>query len=70
MAGLVVWPVRWWNTLVNADGLDKLPLLVISLSQQPRYFASNRINIDLLNIMWRHNKKAWITTVIILNWLT
>ncbi len=54
----------------NADGSDKLPLLTISSSQRPRCFASNYINIASLNIIWRHNKKAWMTTVIMLDWLT
>lgn len=54
----------------NTDGSDKLPLLAISSSQRPRCFASNRINIDSLNVIWRHNKKAWMTTVIMLDWLT
>ena len=51
----------------NADGSDKLPLLVIGSAQQPRCFAANKVNITLLDIIWRYNKKAWMTTVIILN---
>ena len=54
----------------NVDGSDKLPLLIISLSLKPHCFTRNRINIALINIMWRHNKKAWMTTVIMLKWLT
>jgi len=54
----------------NVDGLDKLPLLIIGLLLKPHCFARNRINIALTNIIWRHNKKAWMTTVIMLKWLT
>jgi hypothetical protein len=42
----------------NADGSDKLPLLVIGSATKPRCFASNRISIASMNIMWRHNKKT------------
>ena len=54
----------------NADGLDKLPLFVISSLLKPYCFSRNRINIALINIMWRYNKKAQITTVIMLKQLT
>ena len=54
----------------NADGSDKLPFLVIGLSLKPHCFLRNCINIASINIMWRHNKKAWMTTVIMLKWLT
>ena len=35
----------------NADGLDKLPLLIISLLLKPYYFLYNYINIALINII-------------------
>ena len=35
----------------NADGLDKLPLLVIGLLLKPHYFLCNCINIALINII-------------------
>ena len=54
----------------NADGSDKIPLWIISILLQPYYFVKARININSLNIHWRHNKKAQITTIIILKWLT
>ena len=54
----------------NADGSDKLSLLIIGSSLKPHCFSRNRINIASINIMWRHNKKAWMTTVIMLEWLT
>ena len=54
----------------NADGSDKLPLWVIGASAKPRCFAAARVNIDSLDMLWRSNKKAWMTTVIMLDWLT
>ena len=35
----------------NIDSSKKLPLLVISLAQQPRCFAANKVNIALLDII-------------------
>src|SRR2546423_1058245 len=54
----------------NADGSDKIPLWIIGASMRPRCFAQARVNINSLNIHWRHNKKAWMTTVIMLEWLS
>jgi DDE superfamily endonuclease/Tc5 transposase DNA-binding domain len=54
----------------NADGSDKIPLWIIGVSKRPRCFARARINISSLNAHWRYNKKAWMTTVIMLEWLT
>jgi len=51
----------------NADGSDKLPLWIIGALIKPRCFAAARVNINLLDILWRSNKKAWIITVIMLN---
>ena len=54
----------------NADGSDKLLLWIIGASMKPRCFAAARVNIDSLDMLWRSNKKAWMTTVIMLDWLT
>jgi len=54
----------------NADGSDKIPLWIIGALMRPRCFTQARVNINSLNIHWRHNKKAWMTTVIMLKWLT
>ena len=54
----------------NADSSDKLPLWIIRSLAQPRYFTRAHVNIASLNIIWKSNKKAQITTVIITKWLT
>jgi hypothetical protein len=41
----------------NLDGTEKLPLLVIGKSKQPRCFRSTR----LLPCTYHHNKTAWMT---------
>jgi hypothetical protein len=41
----------------NLDGTEKLPLLVIGKSKQPRCFR----NTKLLPCTYRHNKTAWMT---------
>ena len=54
----------------NADSLDKLSLQIIRFLAQPRYFIRAYINIALLNIIQKSNKKAQITIVIITKQLT
>jgi hypothetical protein len=51
----------------NADGLDKLPLLVIGKYENPRYFKN--VNRDSFGCKYRSNPKAWMTQVIFLEWL-
>jgi hypothetical protein len=41
----------------NMDGSEKLPLLVIGRSEQPRSFK----NIKSFPCKYRHNKTAWMT---------
>jgi hypothetical protein len=41
----------------NLDGTEKLPLLVIRKSKQPRCFRSTK----LLPCTYHHNKTAWMT---------
>ena len=54
----------------NADGSDKLPLWIIRSLAQLRCFIRAYVNIASLDIIWKSNKKAQITTVIITKWLT
>ena len=49
----------------NMDGTDKLPLLCIGKYENPRCFK----NIRTLPVTYKHNKKAWMTSVIFEEWL-
>jgi len=51
----------------NADGSDKLPLLVIGKYENPRYFKN--INRYSFGCKYRNNSKAWMIQVIFLEWL-
>ncbi len=51
----------------NADGSDKLSLLVIGKYENPRYFKN--VNRDSFGCKYRSNPKAWMTQVIFLEWL-
>ncbi len=51
----------------NADGLDKLPLLVIGNYENLRCFKN--VNRDNFECKYRSNPKAWMTQVIFLEWL-
>lgn len=49
----------------NMDGSEKLPLLVIGKSKNPRCFK----NVKKLPVQYEANKKAWMTSEIFENWL-
>ncbi len=51
----------------NADGSDKLPLLVIGKYENLRCFKN--VNRDSFGCKYRSNPKAWMTQVIFLEWL-
>jgi hypothetical protein len=51
----------------NANGLDKLPLLVIGKYENPRCFKN--VKRDSFGCKYRSNPKAWMTQVIFLEWL-
>jgi hypothetical protein len=51
----------------NADGLDKLPLLVIGKYENPRYFKN--VHGDSFGCKYQSNPKAWMTQVIFFEWL-
>jgi hypothetical protein len=53
----------------NADGSEKLQIWAIGNAKKPRAFRAAGINIENLNITWRANQKAWMTTVIMEEWL-
>jgi len=51
----------------NGDGTERVPVWAIGSAKKPRCFKN--INIDNLNIKWRANKKAWMTTAIMKEYL-
>jgi hypothetical protein len=51
----------------NADGLDKLPFLVIGKYENPRCFKN--VNRNSFGCKYQSNLKAWMTQVIFLEWL-
>ncbi len=51
----------------NADGSDKLLLLVIGKYENLRCFKN--VNRDSFGCKYRSNSKAWMTQVIFLEWL-
>ena len=52
---------------VNSLGEFETPL-VIGKAKKPRCFK--KIDPQSLSILWRVNKKAWMTTVIFTEWVT
>jgi DDE superfamily endonuclease len=50
------------NLCCNADGSDQLPIWFISKFNKPYCFKG--INIHTLDLVWRSNKKAWMTGAI------
>lgn len=49
----------------NMTGTEKLPLLVIGKSQKPRCFKG----VKTLPTLYRANKKAWMTSVLFIEWV-
>ncbi|XP_021695375.1 tigger transposable element-derived protein 4-like [Aedes aegypti] len=49
----------------NMDGSEKLPLLVIGKSKNPRCFK----NVKSLPVLYESNTKAWMTSLIFEKWL-
>ena len=49
---------------------EKLRLLVIGKAMNPRAFRSAHIATKDLPVMWRSNKKAWMTSELFKEWLT
>jgi hypothetical protein len=57
------------NFCCNASGTDKRPIWYIGTAAKPRCFASNRVDISQLPMVWRNNKKGWINAQIFREWL-
>jgi hypothetical protein len=54
----------------NATGSHKLPMWCIGKHKAPRAFKATGVkDIEALGIKWRWNKKAWMTTAIMVDWL-
>nr|KMM72253.1 centromere binding protein Cbh2 [Coccidioides posadasii RMSCC 3488] len=53
----------------NSDGSERLPIWFIGKAQQPHAFRAAGINIENLNLKWRHNKEAWMTGILMEEWL-
>lgn len=51
----------------NSTGSDRLPIWFIGHAQKPR--ALKGLNFEALGCRWRANKKAWMTTIIMIDWL-
>jgi DDE superfamily endonuclease len=51
------------NFCYNADGIQKMDPWFIGTAQNPRSFntGKNHIKVHNLGLIWRVNKKAWIT---------
>ena len=52
----------------NMSGNDKVKLLVIGKSKKPRCFKG--INVDTLPVSYRANKNAWMTSLLLEEWIT
>jgi hypothetical protein len=53
----------------NMDGSVKLPPWIIGTAQNPHVFRRSGIRIQNLGVFWRANKKAWMTALIMEEWL-
>jgi len=54
----------------NATGSHKLPMWCIGKHKAPRAFKAAGVkDVEALGIKWRWNKKAWMTTAIMVDWL-
>jgi hypothetical protein len=58
------------NFCCNASGTDKLSFWFIGTAKRLNCFkAENLWELDLLGVVWRSNKSAWIMYYIIKEWL-
>ena len=58
------------HACTNASGTHKLPLWVIGMAANPRVFGKKNARIRALDLVWKHNQKGWMTTKIMLEWLS
>ena len=52
---------------VNCTGVDRFPLWIIGNSKVPRSLRG--LNIQALGGVWTSNKKSWMTSLIMKDWL-
>lgn len=52
---------------VNTTGTDRLPIWIIGKAKTPR--ALKNVSVSLMGGRWRWNKKAWMNTTIMCEWL-
>ena len=53
----------------NTNRSHKLSLWLIETLERPHCFGRNKTNISSLGVKWRHNTKAWMSTVIMTKFL-
>lgn len=51
----------------NCTGFDRLPVWMIGHKAMPR--ALERLNLEAMQVAWRHDKQAWNSTQIMQEWL-
>lgn len=51
----------------NSSGSDRIPLWVIGHKETPESLQG--VNLDALDVKWRHNQKAWMNVHIMSEWL-
>lgn len=54
---------------VNASGALKLKPLLVYHSENPRVFKQNNVIKSNLGVMWRANRKAWVTRQFLIEWM-
>ena len=52
---------------VNFTGTQRIPLWIIGKAAKQR--ALRGVNLQALNVVWKYNQKAWMTTAIMEEWL-
>jgi DDE superfamily endonuclease len=51
----------------NMTGAHRLPLWAIGTAKKPR--ALKGVNLEALGLRWSANKKAWMNTIVMVDWL-
>lgn len=54
-------------TCTNCTGSDRVPMWIIGHKEMPEALKS--VNLDAMQCTWRHDRKAWMTTPIMCEWL-
>ena len=50
--------------IINEAGTDKRKIWVVGRAEKPQAFRQNKVNCANLPVIYRHNKKAWLFTVL------